>query len=284
MKYAAITMVILLAAVIGLTKGCGGPERPSSDDPLAVESSCTVTKNGKVTTVSCPGKDTEELTLEIQGLVTELEELKKELDAQKNRDESIENRIERIALDLEVLMTFKESTEQILRQLSEEDLLYRSELQAVQEQLGSLSSQVEEVDMRHYTILLQLGLIDDKIKTLASLEEIGIIYAELSGAIEAMEVLGVHYSNEIYEFRLRMEALETLVNAQGETVIDVIDLCGNANQLGEILIRLSDGSIIALYDVRKGERLVVLRPGSYVSTDGYKCKFRITEDMEIDYL
>jgi len=61
--------------------------------------------------------------------------------------------------------------------------------------------------------------------------------------------------------------------------------CGKEFKNDEILLRLTDGNILALYDGGPHEdRLVLLASGNYITTDRNKnktCHFTVTEDLEI---
>lgn len=63
-----------------------------------------------------------------------------------------------------------------------------------------------------------------------------------------------------------------------DSILDLIDPCGDGPGPDEILIVLSDGNIIAWY---KNLGLTILQCDTvYVTTDKQKCKFKITEDCK----
>jgi hypothetical protein len=68
-----------------------------------------------------------------------------------------------------------------------------------------------------------------------------------------------------------------------DAIIETIYLCGNTD--GEILLRLSDGTIIAYSKDCLGikEYLTILDPGNYISSDGHNCKFTLNPDGTITY-
>jgi len=68
-------------------------------------------------------------------------------------------------------------------------------------------------------------------------------------------------------------------------VIGVIDPCGAqaTNGFDEILLRLHSGELFANYydAARKRSGLVLIHPGSYITTDGTGCEFTVTQDLEV---
>jgi hypothetical protein len=55
-------------------------------------------------------------------------------------------------------------------------------------------------------------------------------------------------------------------------VAGYIDLCGNGE---EVLLRMSDGNVMAHYSQGSKQYLKLLKPGSYVTTDGLACAFTL---------
>ena len=73
--------------------------------------------------------------------------------------------------------------------------------------------------------------------------------------------------------------------ARGEmgepSIIEIIDPCGEESSYDEILFRLSDDLIYAVYSDKKKVHLVELIPGHYVTTDGTDCAFIVTDEGEV---
>lgn len=74
-----------------------------------------------------------------------------------------------------------------------------------------------------------------------------------------------------------------LTNAIG--IASYIRPCGNEFDNDEILLRMTDGNILALYDGGPNEdRLALLAPGNYITTDRNKnhtCHFTVTNSLQI---
>lgn len=66
-------------------------------------------------------------------------------------------------------------------------------------------------------------------------------------------------------------------------IVGYIKPCGAEFANEEIFLRMSDNSILALYDGGPGmSRLVQLAPGDYVTTDStHSCSFTVTPDLQI---
>lgn len=74
-----------------------------------------------------------------------------------------------------------------------------------------------------------------------------------------------------------------LANAIG--IAGYIFPCGSEFDNDEVLLRLTDGNILAVYDGGPHEdRLVLVAPGNYITTDRNKnktCHFTVTQDLQI---
>jgi len=69
---------------------------------------------------------------------------------------------------------------------------------------------------------------------------------------------------------------------QGESpIIEIIDPCGKESSYDEVLFRLSDDLIYAVYSDKEKVHLVELIPGTYTTTDSTNCKFTVTEDNDV---
>lgn len=71
------------------------------------------------------------------------------------------------------------------------------------------------------------------------------------------------------------------------SIVEVIDPCGPEHPQGldEVLLRLQDGVLLGALTDRTGRvYLTVVSPGSWITTDGTSCRFRVTEDLQIEEL
>ncbi len=70
-------------------------------------------------------------------------------------------------------------------------------------------------------------------------------------------------------------------------VLEVIDLCGNSYRYGEVLLLISVKDSFVLIghysDDKKKQHLVEVLPGSWVSTDGFECYFKVDSDLNVTY-
>lgn len=82
----------------------------------------------------------------------------------------------------------------------------------------------------------------------------------------------------IHQMEARLAEIESNM-----LVTELIDPCGDhPNHFDEILIRLSDGSLVAYFDAGgPREFLTVLTPGSYRTTDRQQCRFSVNSQGEV---
>lgn len=82
------------------------------------------------------------------------------------------------------------------------------------------------------------------------------------------------------------EFMRELAELQGYIgIVEIIEPCGDVvGTLDEVLLRLSDGSILASVSDSQGghnTRFSLLSPGAYQVTDGTKCQFIVTSTGEV---
>lgn len=65
------------------------------------------------------------------------------------------------------------------------------------------------------------------------------------------------------------------------SVTQIIDPCGRQGTFDEVLLKTSNGTILAHYASGSNQFLTIIGPGSYVTTDGTHCYFTITSDGQI---
>lgn len=67
------------------------------------------------------------------------------------------------------------------------------------------------------------------------------------------------------------------------TLVEVLSPCGNLGPYHEVLLKLSNGALIALFDGGPQlDRLVLLTAGSYRTTDGFSCNFTVDANGNIN--
>lgn len=67
------------------------------------------------------------------------------------------------------------------------------------------------------------------------------------------------------------------------SVVEVIDPCGDGPGYDEVLIRLSDGNIVAYFESGSNRFLSLLQPGSYRTTDATNCNFTVDNNKKVCY-
>lgn len=79
---------------------------------------------------------------------------------------------------------------------------------------------------------------------------------------------------------------ESQVLMEKHPVVEVIDPCGPQGEQDEVLLRLSDGTLIAHYSTGNGknrsEFLTVISPGQYRTTDNL-CVFTVDQDGNVTW-
>lgn len=70
-----------------------------------------------------------------------------------------------------------------------------------------------------------------------------------------------------------------------DAVLEVINPCGVEGPLEELILRLNDGKLYAVYYSHSAHDvfLTELVPGNYVTTDSYECHFTVTTDLNVVY-
>lgn len=69
-----------------------------------------------------------------------------------------------------------------------------------------------------------------------------------------------------------------------DSVLEIIDPCGNQeNQFDEIILRLSDGSLLCYFQSGDQRFLSLIGPGNYITTDNQSCYFTVNEDLTVEW-
>lgn len=66
-------------------------------------------------------------------------------------------------------------------------------------------------------------------------------------------------------------------------VVETINPCGSQGRFDEVILRLSDGSLLAHYASGNKQFLTFLGPGHYRTTDGFACRFSVDEDLNVSW-
>lgn len=277
-KVIAGMMMIILGVLIALTKGCG--DRPEEVEPRPTvyqEGECEIEHGYRYVKIVCPDYTTsEQLRMEIDALIVMLHDLRRELEENSERDLAVEAKIKEILEDIEVLEKFRTTTTVAIETIRRSGVLIRESLVRLQKELDSILDMIEEEERSGREILVSLQALEDRIVVLELLEQSldGRIESTVSGMVESIENATVANSVAVDNLRAALEALPS-------RPVEYIELCGNADRFGEILVRLSDGTLVAIYAEKNKERLAIIKPGRYITTDGYDCRFEVTEDGDV---
>ena len=66
-------------------------------------------------------------------------------------------------------------------------------------------------------------------------------------------------------------------------IVEFVDPCGSESSFDEVLMKLGDERVLAHFASESKQFFTFLSPGSYKTTDGTNCYFKIDEDMEISW-
>lgn len=67
------------------------------------------------------------------------------------------------------------------------------------------------------------------------------------------------------------------------SITKIIDPCGPESAYDEVLLQFSNGDILAHYSDAKNEHFSLLHSGNYITTDGTKCEFKVSDTKEISW-
>lgn len=118
-------------------------------------------------------------------------------------------------------------------------------------------------------VLSLLTLVENSELELAELSQ---NYSDQQSTIEAIQAQQDAMSILIASNQSRLAELET-----GLMVVQLIDPCGDSiGQFDEILLKLSDGTIIAYFEHGSKRFLTVVSDGNYRTTDASNCAFSVS--------
>lgn len=67
------------------------------------------------------------------------------------------------------------------------------------------------------------------------------------------------------------------------SVSEIIDPCGKQTSFDEVILRLTNGQLLAHYSQGGNEFLSVIGPGSYRTTDGTNCNFTVNSTGSVTW-
>jgi predicted amino acid-binding ACT domain protein len=136
-----------------------------------------------------------------------------------------------------------------------------------EERISSLESQVDS-DIR--TINSLSSQLENLTTESASLQQL------LSSTINGLQ-------GQVTANLTTLANLDSKVSSLGNTVSEVIDPCGNGPGYDEILMKLSDGTIVAYFESGSTRFLSTLEEGGYVTTDSQACPFTVSATNEVSF-
>lgn len=96
--------------------------------------------------------------------------------------------------------------------------------------------------------------------------------------------------NLMFEFEVEdgydgQDGTDGIDGVDGENaILEVIDPCGDYEDgYDEVIFKLNSGDLMSYFETGSRRFLTLLTPGKYQTTDNQKCKFEITDDLEIIY-
>lgn len=96
--------------------------------------------------------------------------------------------------------------------------------------------------------------------------------SELEGVSNSLE-------SRVYELEIAYAELSTKI-----TVEEYIDPCGDShNHYDEVILKMSDGTLLALFQQGQKSFLALLTEGSYQTTDHQGCNFEVSSTNEISW-
>lgn len=66
-----------------------------------------------------------------------------------------------------------------------------------------------------------------------------------------------------------------------EFAIEIVDPCGKQSDHDEVVLKFSDGTLVAYFQHGRNRFLTELAVGTYHTTDGTKCKFHVFDNGEV---
>ena len=111
---------------------------------------------------------------------------------------------------------------------------------------------------------LELDKKQNKVRTLLSENYVDVL-KELDTFNEKFDNLAIEYKRNLKLIR----------------IVEIIRLCKEKNN--EVLLKLSDGTMITHYSLGSKQFLIELPPGKYRTADGYRCDFSVNADGSIHW-
>lgn len=147
------------------------------------------------------------------------------------------------------------------------------------------------------------ALQQQQLSTIAALNSVVAAQASMLVAISALQSQGGNIQSQVSVLQAQVVALQgqesamqNVLNTQTaqlallmgyKSIVDFVNPCGDtAGLVDEVLLRLSDGTILASYsDTYHGDntRFAVVPTGAYVTTDGSNCHFSVQANGSISW-
>jgi hypothetical protein len=67
------------------------------------------------------------------------------------------------------------------------------------------------------------------------------------------------------------------------SIVGFIDPCGPQSTYDEILIQLNNGQLVAHFSSGTRQFLASIGPGTYITTDGTRCVFTVSNTMQVTW-
>jgi len=129
------------------------------------------------------------------------------------------------------------------------------------------------------TMLLRIDLIEANLPQLTiSISDIIADINIINTQINSLNINSTTFQTQFTTLSSQITTIQqTINNINQGGVVELIDLCNNHK---EILIRLSDNSLVGLY---KKHSLRQFPEGSYKTKDGENCRFEVDSDLVVSW-
>lgn len=128
-----------------------------------------------------------------------------------------------------------------------------------------------------------------KLKTVDS-EQVAYSDAQLRKEIEDLKVLLNEYIAQQIAISGQVGSMQTQINnmlvqlaelESQDSIVEYIDPCGDGVGYDEIILKTSNGNLIAYFESSGNRFLSILIPGNYRTTDQSKCYFTVDTNGQI---
>lgn len=177
---------------------------------------------------------------------------------------------------------------------------YDDKMNNLDDEIAALKKRVANLESQVATNINNISSIQSDILSIdADIESLELLIEDLSQDVDGNSTAIALLQSQITNHNSRLTSLEALVNSlqtttnglvadvaqlEGyENIVEVIDFCGDARGFDEVGLRTSSNKILVYFENGGNRFLSVLTPGSYRTTDGSNCNFRVHGNMSVTW-